>query len=141
VKNELRMNLPELFLFLVLGYIATVAIEVPVLIAGLTRRHNLRTRFTCGLLLTAFTYPIVVLVLPATVLPYWGQTIYLAIAESYAPLAEVLFFRFMTNQKLPAALDRDAVVIMCANLLSFALGAAFLSDWILAVIRSCLNGA
>ena len=133
------MNPSELFLFFLLGYIATVVIEVPVLMTGLASKHSLWEKFMCGLLLTAFTYPIVVLVLPATVLPRWGQIMYLVIAETYAPLAEVLFFRFMTNQQLLAMPDRDAVVITIANLLSFALGAAFLSDWILAAIRYCLT--
>ena len=133
------MNTSELFLFLLFGYIATVAIELPVLMWGLSDRHSKSTKLTSGLLLTGFTYPIVVLVLPVIVSVLWGQTVYLVIAETYAPIVEVLFFRFMTSKKLFAKPDRDAVVIILANVLSFLVGAAFLSNWILLAIRWLLN--
>lgn len=133
------MNTTEAFLFLLLGYCATVAVEIPVLLVGLAPEHNRQTKLSAGLLLTAFTYPVVVLVLPILVTQTWGHTAYLLVAETYAPIAEVLFFRFITNQSLLAHPDRDAVAIILANISSFALGAAGLSSWILNSIRLTLN--
>jgi len=67
------MNTSEAFLFLLLGYCATVAVEIPVLLVGLAPKHNRQTKLSAGLLLTAFTYPIVVLVLPILVMQPWGS--------------------------------------------------------------------
>ena len=130
------MNATELSLFLLFGYLATVAIELPVLYFALHANHSRSERLQAGFLLTAFTYPIVVLVMPATILPAFGRVVYLVVAETFAPIAEVLFFRFATNQRCWAKPDRDAWTIVVANLLSFAVGATFLSDWLLATIRS-----
>lgn len=130
------MSATELGLFLLFGYLATVAIELPVLYLALKATHSRSERLQAGFLLTALTYPIVVLVLPATILPAFGRAAYILVAETFAPLAEVLFFRFVTNQRCWAQPDRDAWTIVVANLLSFAVGAAFLSDWLLAAIRS-----
>ncbi len=130
------MYATELSLFLLFGYLATVAIELPILYLGLSPSHSRSERVQAGFMLTAFTYPVVVLVLPATILPSFGRAAYLLVAETFAPLAEVLFFRFITNQRCWVKPDRDAWTIVAANLLSFALGAAFLSDWLLDTIRS-----
>ena len=58
------MREAQLWWFLPVGYLFTVAIETPFLIFGLSARHPLRRKFFSGLWLTACTYPIVVLVLP-----------------------------------------------------------------------------
>jgi hypothetical protein len=70
-----------LWWFLPWGYLFTVAVELPVLLVGLAPRHSLRDRLVAGLALTAFTYPIVICVLPPLVWEPWGRTWYLAVAE------------------------------------------------------------
>ena len=54
----------------------------------------------------------------------------------YAPLAEILFFRFITKQNLLTRPDRDALAIIAANLCSFLIGKAFLGRLILDAVRS-----
>lgn len=130
------MNTPELFLFFAIGYTATVALELPVLMLGLSHRHSSSTKLLLGFLLTAFTYPVVVLIMPVLIQPSCGYTAYIVIAETYAPVAEILFFRFVLNRNLFAPVDRDAIAIVLANILSFAVGALFLSGWILDLIRT-----
>ena len=116
----------SLWRFLPWGYLCTVAIEVPVLLLGLSRGHPLRDRLTAGLALTAFTYPIVVCVLPPLVWEPWGRTWYLVVAETFAPLAECLLFRlgWGAGPDRRAAV-RDCGAIVLANLLSFGLGEFF----------------
>ena len=43
----------EAWAFLPWGYLATVAIELPVLVVGLSPRHRVRDRLVAGLALTA----------------------------------------------------------------------------------------
>ncbi|MFM7249703.1 MAG: hypothetical protein ACKO5R_07390 [Planctomycetaceae bacterium] len=120
----------SLWRFLPWGYLCTVAIEVPVLLLGLSRGHPLRDRLTAGLALTAFTYPIVVAVLPPLVWEPWGRGAYVAVAESFAPVAEWALFRaaFRAPADRRAAL-RDAGAILAANLASFAAGEALGPLW------------
>lgn len=128
------MNPSELWAFLPWGYLATVAVELPVLLIGLSPRHPVRDRVTAGLWLTACTYPIVVLVLPLLIEDY---TAYLLVAETFAPLCECLLFYAMYTSRRTAAVDIDAVAersatrratsrdmaaIVVANLASFGLG-------------------
>jgi hypothetical protein len=113
----------ELWIFLPQGFLLTVAIELPVLLIGLSKTHLLRTRLIAGCWLTACTYPIVALVLPLTVIAWWGQATYLVIAETFAPLAECLVFRAafpIPGSKSDAI--RDVVTIIAANLISFIAG-------------------
>lgn len=119
-----------LWRFLPVGYLGTVAIEVPVLLVGLSRGHPLRDRLAAGLALTAFTYPIVICVLPLVVWEPWGRGAYLAVAESFAPLAEWGLFRaaFRPPADRRAAI-RDGGAILAANLLSFALGEVLGPFW------------
>ena len=113
----------RLWSFLPWGYLVTVAVEVPVLLVGLSPHYSMRERILAGLALTAFTYPIVVCVLPPLVWEPWGRTWYLLVAETFAPVAEWLLFRIAYG---PApsrwAGARDASAIVVANLLSFAAG-------------------
>jgi len=120
----------SLWRFLPWGYLCTVAIEVPVLLLGLSRGHPLRDRLAAGLALTAFTYPIVVAVLPPLVWEPWGRGAYVAVAEAFAPLAEWALFRaaFRPPADRRAAL-RDAGAILAANLASFAAGEALGPLW------------
>src|SRR5438067_2178962 len=81
------------WLFMLIGYPVTIAIETPILMLGLSPRHPMSRRLFAGIWLTACTYPIVVLVLP----PLLGQgpedrTRYLLVAETFAPVAECALF-------------------------------------------------
>jgi hypothetical protein len=109
--------------FLPWGYLFTVAVELPLLLVGLSPRHSIRDRVLAGLALTAFTYPIVICVLPPLVWVPWGRGWYLLVAETFAPVAECLLFRaaFGPTPTRAAAL-RDAAAIVLANLASFGLG-------------------
>jgi hypothetical protein len=116
----------DLWAFLPLGYALTVAIELPILLAGLSPRHGIWRRIFAGFWLTACTYPIVVLVLPPLVGNSWGKTAYLVVAETFAPAAECLLFwalfgRGESGATQPGTL-RDMLAIVAANLASFLLG-------------------
>ena len=113
------MTPAELWTFLPVGYALTVAIETPVLVAGLARRHPLRRKLLAGLWLTACTYPIVVLVLPLLI-P--SRVPYLAVAETFAPAAECLLFWVAFGER--ESVWRDSATIVVANLASFLIGVA-----------------
>ena len=118
-------NLPlsDLWKFLPVGYIVTILIETPVLLVGLPRQVTVRQRLWLGAWLTACTYPIVVLVLPAIF--YGGSRfLYLSVAETFAPVGECfLFWLAYRNVDLGAAgWVRSFFVIILANLASFGLG-------------------
>ncbi len=104
--------------------ILTIMIETLVLAAGLSRRHPLRVRVFAGVWLTLCTYPVVWLVLP----PLFSgdqRGWYLLVAETFAPLAEVILFWLAFSRRLPpdpSATWRDALAIVVANLFSFGLG-------------------
>lgn len=118
----------EAWHFLWMGYLFTIAIETPILLAGLSRRHPLRDRFFAGLWLTACTYPIVVLVLPYVVWVPFGRGVYVAVAEVFAPVAECALFwlAFGCKQELfRRSMYRDLAAIVAANLASYLLGEAW----------------
>lgn len=131
------MTVAQAWLFLLFGYVVTVVIELPILVAGLDRRHGMRDRIVAGVLLTAFTYPVVVLVLPSvfTLVNIPSRGVYLLVAEVFAAVAEVVFFRFIFGRPLLTGPDRDAAIIVVANLASFLLGEIVLSQAILNVVR------
>ncbi len=127
---------PEFFWrFLVIGYVLTIAIEAPILLIGLSRGHSLARRLLAGVWLTACTYPIVVLVLPLVVPPLFadpqhGEWAYLAVAETFAPLAECALFSLLVKSQTTAATSeqplsvnrvtwQDYAAIIAANLASF----------------------
>lgn len=116
-----------LWLFLPVGYIVTIVIETPVLIFGLSPKLALKQKLLCGIWLTACTYPIVVLVLPTLMLEYFdtSRALYLAVAETFAPAGECLFFWLAFRGK--ALLEKGDWLrcfgaIIIANLASFLLG-------------------
>ena len=118
------LPISELWKFLPFGYLLTILIETPVLLLGLPKPLNLRQRLLCGLWLTACTYPIVILVLPAIFLDN-SRTLYLAIAETFAPVAECLLFWFAYRKielLSTGAWVQAVAVIVVANLASFGLG-------------------
>ena len=110
------------------GYLLTISIETPVLLVGLSRRHPIRHRLFAGVWLTACTYPVVWLVLPPLMDPGTQRTLYLAVAETFAPAAECLLFWLAFGRAEPrsrGATLQDMAVIVLANLLSFGLGEVF----------------
>ncbi len=116
-----------LWLFLPLGYLLTIAIEIPVLWCGLSRRHSPRDRLAAGLWLTAVTYPIVVIALPLALAPIVSTFGYLLCAETFAPAAECGLFYWAFIGRTSAnrlATLRDLAVIVAANLASFGCGEA-----------------
>jgi hypothetical protein len=126
----------ELWRFLLVGYVLSVAIETPVLLAGLSNRHSVGRRILAGLWLTACTYPIVVLVLPQLIwMPlgdagYWP---YVAVAEIFAPAAEcglfwMAFWRGVPGQR--SDFLRDMASIVAANLASFLIGGWVVRQWL-----------
>ena len=126
----LTMSPTELWRFLPLGYLFTIAIEMPILIFGLSARHPLRRRVLAGFWLTACTYPIVTLVLPL-VLAGKSRAVFLAVAEVFAPVAECALFWLAFGSRDeggPATTHRDFTIIVLANLASF-IGGELLNYW------------
>ena len=114
----------ELWRFLPLGYLFTVAIETPILYFALSPRHSTRQRIFAGLWLTACTYPIVTLVLPLLMENYSRAT-YLLVAETFAPVAECVLFWLAFGSAAEVgkrSMWRDFGAVVLANLASFLLG-------------------
>ena len=125
----LQFSPPELWRFLPIGYLVTIAVEIPVLIVGLSKRHPLKRKLLAGAWLTACTYPIVVLVLPMLFSNY-SRAAYLLIAETFAPVAECILFwlAFGSRSEMRASMWRDFGAIVLANLASFGVG-ELLNRW------------
>jgi hypothetical protein len=118
------MSSSELWRFLPLGYLFSILIETPVLLIGLSQRHPIKRRLWAGVWLTACTYPIVVLVLPLT-LAHSSRSVYLVVAETFAPVAECVLFWLSYGKGAEAgraSMWRDFGAIVLANLASFLLG-------------------
>lgn len=116
------------WVFLPIGYLFTILVEAPILLAGLAHRHDLRTRLFAGVWLTLCTYPVVVLVLPPLLDSENNRLGYLLVAETFAPLAECLLFYTAFDSEptvTRAERIRDCTTIILANLASFLLG-----EWI-----------
>jgi hypothetical protein len=114
----------ELWRFLPLGYLLTIAIETPILFFGLSPHHPKKHRVIAGLWLTACTYPIVTLVLPLLLVNY-SRGVFLLVAETFAPVAECILFwlAFGSGAELgKRTMWRDFVAIVAANLASFLAG-------------------
>lgn len=114
----------ELWRFLPLGYLLTIAIETPILFFGLSPRHPKKHRVIAGFWLTACTYPIVTLVLPL-LLENYSRGMFLLVAETFAPVAECILFwlAFGSGAELgKRSMWRDFVAIVAANLASFLAG-------------------
>jgi hypothetical protein len=108
----------ELWRFLPVGYLFTIAIEVPILFFGLSAHHSKLRRVGVGIWLTACTYPIVTLVLPLLLID-GSRAFYLLVAETFAPVAECLLFWLAFGRETRW---RDFGAIVIANLASFLLG-------------------
>jgi hypothetical protein len=118
------MTPSELWRFFPIGYLVTIAIETPILVLGLSARHNLRRRLFAGIWLTACTYPIVTLVLPLILIDYSRRT-FLIVAEIFAPVAECLLFWLAfgrQGERERKDIWQDFLTIVLANLASFVAG-------------------
>jgi hypothetical protein len=123
------MSPHDLWRFLPLGYLLTILIETPILLIGLSAGHPWHRRLLAGVWLTACTYPIVVLVLPV-LLNDQPRTVYLLVAEVFAPVAECVLFwlAFGKNAKgKRSTMLRDFAAIVIANFVSFLVGEVFVS--------------
>jgi len=110
---------------MLIGYLITITVEAPVLIALLSRRHPMSVRLFAGVWLTACTYPVVWLVLPPAFDLPEQRWLYLLVAETFAPVAECAIFWYAFIRGRPSdrrATLRDLAVITAANLCSFGLG-------------------
>ena len=115
------MSPSDLWRFLIIGYPFTILIETPVLLIGLSRRHSIKRRLFAGVWLTACTYPIVVLVMPL-IFAGASRAIYLAMAETFAPVAECVLFwlAYGTASEFgKRSMWQDFATIVVANLASF----------------------
>jgi hypothetical protein len=124
------MSPSELWRFLGVGYLFTITIETPILLVGLSPRHSIARRFAAGIWLTACTYPIVVLVL-YPLLVTGSRTVYLVVAETFAPVAECILFWLAYGKKEDfgqPSMWRDFATIVIANLASF-LGGEILNGY------------
>jgi len=126
---SLQLTSRELWRFLPIGYLITIAVEIPILFAGLSPQHNWKRKLIAGVWLTACTYPIVTLVLPLLLAGY-SRARYLLIAETFAPVAECLLFwlAFETKVEARRSMWRDFAAIVLANLASFGVG-ELLNRW------------
>lgn len=121
------MSSIELWRFLPLGYLLTILIEAPILLLGLSGRHSGPRRLLAGIWLTACTYPIVTLVLPLLFTDS-SRTVYLVIAEIFAPVGECVLFwlAFGSRSEIgKPSMWRDFLAIVAANLASFLAGEVF----------------
>jgi len=118
------MSPSELWHFFPLGYLFSILIETPVLLIGLSRRHSFKRKLFAGVWLTTCTYPIVVLVMPL-VFASTSRTIYLTVAETFAPVAECILFWLAYGKSEEVgkrSMWQDFGAIVVANLASFAGG-------------------
>jgi hypothetical protein len=106
-------------------YLITISIETPVLLVGLSPRHAIGRRLFCGVWLTACTYPVVWLVLPAVIDLKEQRGLYLLVAESFAPIAECAIFWAAFGSRAEwgkRSMWRDLITVALANLASFGFG-------------------
>jgi hypothetical protein len=114
----------DLWRFLPLGYLLSILIETPILLLGLSYRHSFKRKLLAGVWLTACTYPIVTLVLPLIFFES-SRTVYLLVAETFAPVAECVLFWLAFgdwDEVGKASMWRDFAAIVLANLASFSAG-------------------
>jgi hypothetical protein len=127
------LSAAELWHFLPLGYLLTILVEIPILMVGLSNRHSRWKRLAAGNWLTACTYPIVTLVLPLLFIDS-SRTIYLVVAEIFAPVGECVLFWLAFGSRSETgsrSMWRDFAAIVVANLASFLTGELFTAyNWL-----------
>jgi hypothetical protein len=99
----------------------TLAVEIPLVAAGLRRWY--RVRAPSGVLVGAaaslLTHPVVWFVLPGLVAPVLGRSGYLLVAEGFAWLVEA-FVYWLATRRDPVGL---LLLSLLANLASYTVGA------------------
>jgi hypothetical protein len=116
---------PNIWPDMLIGYLISIAIETPVLLVGLSARHSLGVRLFSGVWLTACTYPVLWLVLPQLIDPDNSTALYLAVGETFVPIAECALFwlAFGSREELwKKSMWQDLITITVANLASFGIG-------------------
>lgn len=131
-------------LFIVIfGYILGTLIETPILMLGLSSRHSMSRRLKSGLWLTACTYPVISLVIPQYIDRALHESLYIVVAEIFAPAAECLLFWLAYGTKYEfgrSSMWQDFGVIVGANLASFAGGALlYYSGFVLILFQPILK--
>jgi hypothetical protein len=117
----------DLLRFLPIGYLLSVAIELPILYFFLPSRISKALRIFAGFWLTACSYPFVGLIFPLIFFGY-SRAVYLLAAETFAPVAECLIFWLAIAGKINLSskdLFVSFAIITLANLCSFAIGEVF----------------
>src|SRR5215470_2706555 len=117
------MSPVDLWRFLPVGYLATVLIEAPFLIFGLSPRHSLRRKLFAAVWLNACSYPIVILVFPLIFRS--SNAVYITVAEIFAPVSECALFWMAfggRDESGRRSMWRDFIAITIANLASFLIG-------------------
>jgi hypothetical protein len=121
------MDTSSLLLFFPLGYFATVALEAPWLLFGLSPSTSLRQKVFASFWLTACTYPIVAITLPLLLgSESSNYYLYLLLAESFAIAAECALFTYAFHLRSTQSQIRNTGVIAMANLSSFGFGSLIL---------------
>jgi hypothetical protein len=125
-KRDHRM---QIVLAILKGYVATIAVETPLLCLWLSPRHSFTRKVLAGLWLTACSYPIVVLTIPRFISPSSSMVRYMITAETAAVLLEVvLFFAAFDGACVAGERSsrsdrfRDCSAIIGANACSFLAG-------------------
>ncbi len=113
-----------LWLFFPIGYLTTILIETPVLVALLPSKISFRQKLACGIWLTACTYPVVVLVLPAA-MENFDRFWYLLVGELFAHFGECVIF-WLAFRGREDFTNRDWIrsfaAVLLANFASFSIG-------------------
>lgn len=108
------------------GYGISVAVETPVLFAGLQRRYSFQQKLAAGFVLTACTYPFVCFIFPILFAPNSPlSSWYIAVSEVFAPVAECAIFWMWLGRResfKSRGTWQDLATIVVANLASFMLG-------------------
>ena len=119
-----------LLLFFPMGYLATVALEAPWLLLGLSKDRTIAQRIIASFWLTACTYPVVAVVLPLLLsrsLNYWG---YLVVAEGFAILTECSLYHYAFRSIHASSRHQDTIVITTANICSLTIGSVCLHSYL-----------
>jgi hypothetical protein len=107
------------------GYLLSVLLETPVLLLGLSKNYSFKEKIFAGFWLTAVSYPFVTMIFPFIFDPTTNRTVYLWVAESFAPLSECVCFWVLLGDKsrfMKASMWQDFLAITLANLTSFGIG-------------------
>jgi hypothetical protein len=116
---------------LLLGYCLFVAIELPIFLLALSARNDRRQRIFSALWLTACSFPLVILVMPAFIDMFvpkdWHGPVNTMQIALITPIVECLLFWMLTRpldepnspQVSQAEWIHDLFVIVFANVLSF----------------------